>query len=563
MVILYNGTLLARYTHKLDALGNWVKLTEMDGPAGSARTVPTDTLQTRVITYTYDDLNRLLAATYSTGETFTYVYDAIGNRSVMTDAAGRHTYTYDAANRGYRLTNVDGITYTADTEHPADKKHPLDARGNLIHDGVYTYTYDTAGRMVRAESLTATLVYTYTSAALSASNGDGLLVTQGTSATVSTFTWDLALRLPQVLGTSDSRHLYGYGRIGVRQDDTWHYPLPDALGSARQWTDGTGSLDYAAGYTPFGEPMWQQGSAPAPWGYTGEHWNANVGLLYLRARWYDPTVGRFTQRDLFPGFGESPRTQHDYVYGLNNPVRFTDPSGNLATILPVVGIGAALGALASGGLYVATTQEVKPLELTLVMGTGAVAGALIGTGVGAMAGLKLAGSVGGAMSLHAAGIHAAAGTGMLGAGIANLLDSRNEGFNPTEYTISVCARGIEGALIAAIQGRGLWPTAIARGGTSGMIGSVEYGLSEVAQGRRPTVSDAWDALGWSAIGGLISDIAGQWLFAVAGASSTILDERLLNRVDPRLMGKALTIEIIIAIRELIREVLNEKIFQPW
>jgi RHS repeat-associated protein len=203
-------------------------------------------------------------------------------------------------------------------------------RGNLIHDGVYTYTYDTAGRMVQAESLTATLVYTYTSAALSASNGDGLLVTQGTSATVSTFTWDLALRLPQVLGTSDSLHLYGYGRIGVRQNDAWHYPLPDALGSARQWTDGTGSLDYAAGYTPFGVPMWQQGSAPAPWGYTGEHWDANVGLLYLRARWYDPTVGRFTQADRIVPNPLNSQAWNRYAYGLNNPLRYTDPSGYCA-----------------------------------------------------------------------------------------------------------------------------------------------------------------------------------------------------------------------------------------
>jgi RHS repeat-associated protein len=190
----------------------------------------------------------------------------------------------------------------------SDIKHPLDARGNLTHDGVYTYT----------------------SAALSASNGDGLLVTQGTSATVSTFTWDLALRLPQVLGTSDSLHLYGYGRIGVQQDDAWHYPLPDALGSARQWTDGTGALDYAAGYTPFGEPMWQQGSAPAPWGYTGEHWDANVGLLYLRARWYDPTVGRFTQADRIVPNPLNSQAWTRYAYGLNNPLLYTDPSGYCA-----------------------------------------------------------------------------------------------------------------------------------------------------------------------------------------------------------------------------------------
>jgi hypothetical protein len=66
-------------------------------------------------------------------------------------------------------------------------------RGNLTNDGVYTYTYDTAGHMVRAESLTATLVYTYTSAALSVChewpNADGLRVVQDLSGTTTAFTW--------------------------------------------------------------------------------------------------------------------------------------------------------------------------------------------------------------------------------------------------------------------------------------------------------------------------------------------------------------------------------------
>jgi RHS repeat-associated protein len=318
----------------------------------------------------------------------------------MTDAAGRHTYTYDAANR---LTNVDGITYN------------WDMRGNLIHDGVYTYTYDTAGRMVQAESLTATLVYTYTSAALSASNGDGLLVTQGTSATVSTFTWDLALCLPQVLGTSDSRHLYGYGRIGVRQDDAWHYPLPDVLGSAHQWTDGTGSLDYAAGYTPFGEPMWQQGSAPAPWGYTGEHWDANVGLLYLRARWYDPTVGRFTQADRIVPNPLNSQAWNRYAYGLNNPLRYTDPSG----YFPLLAIGLIGGLVNLGADYLITVhlqhEEYSAKQAGAAFGIGVAGGVLgalvvpvVGAGIGGLAatgaaGLGIAGSeaIGGVVNVAA------------------------------------------------------------------------------------------------------------------------------------------------------------------
>jgi RHS repeat-associated protein len=76
--------------------------------------------------------------------------------------------------------------------------------------------------------------------------------------------------------------------------------------------------------------MWQQSSAPAPWGYTGKHWNANVGLLYLRARWYDPTVGRFTQADRIVPNPLNSQAWNRYAYGLNNPLRYTDPSGYCA-----------------------------------------------------------------------------------------------------------------------------------------------------------------------------------------------------------------------------------------
>jgi YD repeat-containing protein len=83
------------------------------------------TTTTRVITYTYDPLYRLTGADYSSGESFAYAYDAVGNRTVHTrtlTATTVITYAYeceaslkrskrDAANR---LVNVDGVDYTWD-----------------------------------------------------------------------------------------------------------------------------------------------------------------------------------------------------------------------------------------------------------------------------------------------------------------------------------------------------------------------------------------------------------------------------------------------------------------
>ena len=67
--------------------------------------------------------------------------------------------------------------------------------------------------------------------------------------------------------------------------------------------------------------------AQAGLGFTGEWFDAEVGLQYLRARWYDVEVGRFTSEDPWEGDDRQPQTLHAYVYALGNPMNFTDPSG--------------------------------------------------------------------------------------------------------------------------------------------------------------------------------------------------------------------------------------------
>jgi len=78
----------------------------------------------------------------------------------------------------------------------------------------------------------------------------------------------------------------------------------------------------------------------------------------LRARWYDPATGRFTQVDPFPGLLSLPGTQHPYAYTLNNPLRYTDPSGEsvLAT-LALVSAGIIGGFIGGVGAYTIKTLE--------------------------------------------------------------------------------------------------------------------------------------------------------------------------------------------------------------
>jgi len=263
-------------------------------PAPRAQSAGTITT-TRVISYTYDPLNRLTAADYSTGESYEYAYDAVGNRTAMTDTSGVHTYTYDATNR---LTSADGVPYT------------WDARGNLLSDGTFTYTYNAAGRMVWAAGVTATLVYTY--------NAAGLRVAQSVNGDVTTFAWDWASGLPEMLNEGGNLYLVGHETLGQWDGATWAYYLPDALGSVRQVVDGAGTVVSAREWTPYGVEV---GGAQAGLGYTGEWWDASLGLQYLRARWYDVGVGRFTQKD------PARWGRNLYLYANASPVMSADPSG--------------------------------------------------------------------------------------------------------------------------------------------------------------------------------------------------------------------------------------------
>ena len=176
---------------------------------------------------------------------------------------------------------------------------------------------------MRAQSITATIVYTYTA--------DGLRVAQAVAGAVTTYAWDWASAVPELLSQStDSQstaYLVGLDTLGYAGGGAWAYILPDGLGSVRQAADGAGVVVSAREWTPYGEEVggWRGGL-----GYTGEWQDAEVGLVYLRARWYAPGVGIFTAPDPFPGVLAEPGSLHPYLYVGNNPLRYTDPSGWIA-----------------------------------------------------------------------------------------------------------------------------------------------------------------------------------------------------------------------------------------
>ena len=97
----------------------------------------------------------------------------------------------------------------------------------------------------------------------------------------------------------------------------------DGLRSVTSLTDSTGALLNSYAYDSFGNLAASTGSFVNPYQYTGRDYDAETGLRYYRARYYDPTVGHFISEDP-TGFGGG----HDfYTYTGNKPVNFTDPNG--------------------------------------------------------------------------------------------------------------------------------------------------------------------------------------------------------------------------------------------
>jgi RHS repeat-associated protein len=80
-------------------------------------------------------------------------------------------------------------------------------------------------------------------------------------------------------------------------------------------------------YDAFGNKLNSTGSTPNNYLYRGEQYDPDLGLYYLRARYYNPATGRFLGRDPEDGDTTDPKTLHKYLYANGDPVNRLDPRG--------------------------------------------------------------------------------------------------------------------------------------------------------------------------------------------------------------------------------------------
>ncbi|MEA2641343.1 MAG: hypothetical protein QOF51_2737 [Chloroflexota bacterium] len=297
-------------------------------------------------TYGYDHLNRLTSATVKS-QTFslycgpnpcaifnggnarvtTYGFDLVGNRTnqqnTLPGAATPVTtsYTYDKADR---IQTAGSLSYAFDADGNVRSRTPSGGSAT-------TYAYDQANRLTGTTTGGVTSSYIF--------DGDGKRVSRTVGGVTTSQLYDTTGSLPMLLDDGQRKYVYGPSGVIYEVDKASGSPYvlhTDAQGSVRVIIDSLGNVIETYYNDEYGNPLITlSASAPnnaaaQPLQHTAEPRDLETGFIYLRARMYDPSIGRFLQEDP-KGLSSCtlglPRTMNLYVYAGNNPLSAADPTG--------------------------------------------------------------------------------------------------------------------------------------------------------------------------------------------------------------------------------------------
>ena len=118
-------------------------------------------------------------------------------------------------------------------------------------------------------------------------------------------------------------------------DTEKQYYVTDPHGNVVQLTDESGAVTKTYEYDSFGNEVNPDGKDDNPFRYCGEYYDKETEEIYLRARYYQLTVGRFLTRDAYTGEDDEPMSLHLYTYCENDGVNCIDPSGHYSEKIKV------------------------------------------------------------------------------------------------------------------------------------------------------------------------------------------------------------------------------------
>jgi RHS repeat-associated protein len=359
------NTILSSYAHTLDKVGNRTQVVEHDG---------------RTVDYSYDNLYRLtqeqITDSVNGDRASEFVYDKVGNRLIQSENIGGSItttgYVYDANDRLLREV-IGGQTAVS---------YSYDANGNTLSkqdgNGSTVYTWNDEGRLVGAIVLdsngdtTNQMEYRY--------NQNGIRVVSSVDGEETYYLIDDSQAYVQVLeeynnvGVLQIAYTHGNDLINQTKDGLTAFYLTDGLGSTRLLVDYQGNILDGYNYQAFGAIINHSGNSENKYLFAGEQYDSQLDQYYLRQRYYDTSLGRFSRRDSFEGINFSPVTLHKYLYADVNPANGTDPSG-LFTLYEL-SVNMAIGAALNASVSAAVSGETSLGQVGKNLLFGALEGAL-------------------------------------------------------------------------------------------------------------------------------------------------------------------------------------------
>lgn len=361
------------------------------------------------ITYTYDNTSQLIREDNEPlGVSYKYNYDSAGNLTSVEEYAytvkstalsgtptSTYAYTYGNSNWGDLLTKYRGVSNTYD-----QLGNPL-----TYYNGTsYAFTWNEGRQLASATLNGSTFTYKY--------NQDGIRVEKIANGVKHTYYLNGTQIEREVQSNATTGELirdlrYYYDIMGIAS----HIEIYDSIGTRIKFTLETNIQgDVVAIYTDaltkvasYQYDAWGKCTTLNPDGtenvnssfigninpfrYRGYYYDTDTGFYYLNSRYYDPQVKRFINADdiSYLGANGDLEAYNLYAYCSNNPVMYTDPSGNLPSwaIKLIVAASIVVAVAAIAAITVATAGTGTAIAAVAV---GAAKGAAIGFASGAAMG---------------------------------------------------------------------------------------------------------------------------------------------------------------------------------
>lgn len=315
------------------------------------------------LNYGYDANGQLTSVTGLSSESFTY--DSLGNR--LTDTNG--SYNYEASTQ--RLLEDWQYTYQYDASGNMIAKLPKNPAGKA-----YQFSYTASNQLYQVKILASALgqiekeiFYTYD--VLGRRMQKQLVDHLGSSSYLRKYIYDGENILAELDSSNNMLARYTHSPLapddilsveittdgvsaGIGTSIGKFYYLKDAIGSIADIQDHSGAKVQSYEYSSFGKVNFVRNAIgqdvtsnpqiKTPFMFAGREYEQETGMYFNRARYYDPSIGRFLQEDPYAGEQHEPMSViNKYGYSANRPTIITDPSGKFWWILAFAFLGGAQG----------------------------------------------------------------------------------------------------------------------------------------------------------------------------------------------------------------------------